>query len=62
MRMGRNPLANAYSATPGLQMESTSVAHGHMGLALGLVLASGTSIVLWVGLLQAVRWAAHTFL
>lgn len=40
-------------------MENVSVHRRHVGLALGIALASGTSLVLWVGLLQAFRWAAH---
>ena len=27
---------------------------------LGLMLAAGTSLVLWAALLQGLRWAAHT--
>ncbi len=29
---------------------------------IGLVLAAGTSVMLWAGLVQAVRWAAHSIL
>ena len=33
--------------------------HIGYGPALGLLLASATSLMLWVGLVQVARWTAH---
>jgi hypothetical protein len=59
MRLGHENLVPACSPISRLDMENVSVHRRHVGLALGIALASGTSLVLWVGLLQAFRWAAH---
>ena len=60
--MGNSPLVSVCSSIPGLEMDNAFVIHGNISRALGLAVASGTSLVLWFGLVQVARWAAHTFL
>ena len=61
VRMFEEPLSAVHPQSLGFEMESASMAQTSFGPALGLVVAAGTSLVLWFGLAQAARWAAHAF-
>ena len=61
MRMFKDSLAVAHTSPQGFPMETASMTQTSFGPALGLVVAAGASLVLWFGLAQAARWAAHAF-
>lgn len=58
-RFFKTPLNYASNSAAGSEHDGMSSQDG-FGPAIGLVLAAGTSLVLWFGLAHAASWAAHT--